>query len=934
MLLFAINTGKGKAIMSKSVVFAQSSDLEVPLKIRIDSLEGQQPLLSITDKLKNPTLLQVESNVSHQSHIFVSVQVVDEQNGRNVTLPTFTAYTLFKNGRKWDQWLTLPVNIADLTNSHYLLITLWEYNGMNRIPMAFIRTRIFDANTLKRGFESLQFEMGTTSVRDKNVTNDKLYDNLNKYYLGEYDKIDWLDKLTLKKLKDDKLSRKWPQGTFVLNIQFPIFEVPIVYTETKLTHIQDNIPSFNNLTNKSNLQHGNRNKIDIQSKISLGDNFESTLKFYDPDQFNSDPIEEKYRRLERATKHSDLDKLLKPNIKKRDYLNKIINYPPGKKLTPHEKGSIWKYRYYLTNNKKALTKLLKSTNFNEENEKLEVLELMDTWAEIDIDDALELLGSSFKNLTLRAYAVNRLKKSTDKELELYLLQLVQAVSFENVSIFSDNKGPTTDNDMNNNETKNSNSKPNKYNNIDVSEFTIVDNLDNSASQNNFVRSIQSETMDGKQINNLPEDYLNDSFSSAPIVISPLGEFLIKRALKNRRLGNFFYWYLKSELKDCSYLQQILDSFWSRLSIESRDILYEQTKFVELLHKFCIEIKQLRDTTQKKKELLNELLSTKMRNFLKNQHVPLPLDPDVIVVDVIPEKSKVFKSSLSPLMITFKTDTEGIYQLMYKVGDDLRQDQLVIQIIKLMDELLKNENVDLKLTPYKTLAMGPQEGAIQFIPNDTMVNILGKYHGILPYLREKATENSQYNHAHTVSNDNHGNNTLNEMGVPEWIMDNFIKSCAGYCVITYILGVGDRHLDNLLITPDGHFFHADFGYILGQDPKPFPPLMKLPPQIIEAFGGLDSTNYNKFRSYCFTSYSILRRNAGLILNLFELMKTSNIPDIRIDPENATLKVHERFNLEMSEEEATAYFQKLITDSANAFLPIVIDHLHNLAQYWRN
>lgn len=64
-----------------------------------------------------------------------------------------------------------------------------------------------------------------------------------------------------------------------------------------------------------------------------------------------------------------------------------------------------------------------------------------------------------------------------------------------------------------------------------------------------------------------------------------------------------------------------------------------------------------------------------------------------------------------------------------------------------------------------------------------------------------------------------------------ISDNFVRSCAGYCVISYLLGVGDRHLENLMLTTSGKLFHIDFEYILGHDPKPFSPPMRLSKQMV-------------------------------------------------------------------------------------------------------
>ena len=56
-----------------------------------------------------------------------------------------------------------------------------------------------------------------------------------------------------------------------------------------------------------------------------------------------------------------------------------------------------------------------------------------------------------------------------------------------------------------------------------------------------------------------------------------------------------------------------------------------------------------------------------------------------------------------------------YRVIFKMGDDLRQDQLMIQMITLMDSLLKSVNLDLCLTPYRVLATAATDGFVELPP---------------------------------------------------------------------------------------------------------------------------------------------------------------------------------------------------------------------------
>lgn len=824
-----------------------------------------------------------------------------------------TRYRAFKGTRAWNEWLQLPMSIKDAERNTQIAITIVDLSPLARdrithIPFGGTTITIFDEEgKLKMGRQKCKVYLhknadgsastSTPSIprpkRRKPNTRDPSQQSpeeaelervevlIKKHEMGEIPRVDWMDQLLfreLEKLKlnadkaahkraleleaamksdprhlqdpdDDSEEEKLEDEYFELYIEFPRFDHTIVWadheyppppisawTQSQTTHPDSALKPVPEVLFGPGIVRADPHKV---------------IRIYDPEVGQiGNPCEDKHRRLIRSHRTGIMDRDLKPNPKIRDDLNMIISYEPTQDLTTEEKDLVWRFRYHLARDKKALTKFVKSVNWRDVSESRQAVEMFPKWTEIDVDDALEILGPSFDNPAVRSYAVETLRKADDEELLLYLLQLVQALKYDAT----------------------------------------------------------------------PADYPD----AAPQE-SSLAHFLISRAANNFKLGNYFHWYLLVEYDDADEPQQrifarVVYYFMeelTKLHPEFRKTLLRQGQMIVVLSKIAKDIRFSNEKNRIGKiDQLKSFLRDPERDLISiDPPLPLPLNPDVSVTGLFPEESNVFKSTLSPLLLTFKTSDGGRYPMLFKVGDDLRQDQLVIQIIILMDRLLQKENLDLKLSPYRILATSATAGAVQFIPSVSLSAVNSKYKSILAYLKINNADDSE------------------PLGVRKETMDTYVKSCAGYCVITYLLGVGDRHLENLLLAPDGHFFHADFGFILGRDPKPFAPMMKLCKEMVEGMGGTTSPHYLQFKQYCYTAYTTLRKSANLILNLFSLMVDANIPDIRVEPDKAVLKVKERFHLEMTEEEAIRHFEQLISDSVNALFGVVIDRLHDFVQGWR-
>uniref|UniRef100_F1KPV3 1-phosphatidylinositol 4-kinase n=1 Tax=Ascaris suum TaxID=6253 RepID=F1KPV3_ASCSU len=328
---------------------------------------------------------------------------------------------------------------------------------------------------------------------------------------------------------------------------------------------------------------------------------------------------------------------------------------------------------------------------------------------------------------------------------------------------------------------------------------------------------------------------------------------------------------------------------------------------------------------------------------------LPSNPEAIVLDIDYNSATPMQSAAkAPFLARFKVRRCGVQELerigiaaheserptpdadirllaqsedsrvcwqaaIFKVGDDVRQDMLALQLMRIMRNIFEAVELDVRLFPYRVVATSPGCGVIECVPNSKSRDQLGRQtdFGLYEYfLATYGDENSE---------------TL------QAARRNFIRSMAAYSVFSFLLQIKDRHNGNIMIDADGHIVHIDFGFMFESSPGGnlgFEPDFKLSQEMVAIMGGkMEAPSFRLFASLCVQAYLAVRPYQKAFIALVSLMLDTRLPCFR---GKTIQQFRERFAPHSSERDAAKYMMQIIR---NCFLN-VRSKMYDQLQYIQN
>uniref|UniRef100_A0A673GVA2 Phosphatidylinositol 4-phosphate 3-kinase C2 domain-containing subunit alpha-like n=1 Tax=Sinocyclocheilus rhinocerous TaxID=307959 RepID=A0A673GVA2_9TELE len=392
----------------------------------------------------------------------------------------------------------------------------------------------------------------------------------------------------------------------------------------------------------------------------------------------------------------------------------------------------------------------------------------------------------------------------------------------------------------------------------------------------------------------------------------LAIFLLSRALGNINIAHYLYWLLRDAVQDPAFSQRydrILGTLLCLCGTGLRAELEKQTRLVQLLGALAEKVRQANSSTRQ--VVLLEGLE-RVQSFFQKNSCRLPISPSLVAKELNIKACSFFNSNAVPLKIALvNADPLGDeINVMFKVGEDLRQDMLALQMIRIMDRIWLQEGLDLRIVNFKCISTGKDKGMVELVPSSETLRKIQVEYGVTGSFKDKPL--AEWLRKYNPAEDEY-----------EKASENFIYTCAGCCVATYILGICDRHNDNIMLRSTGHMFHIAF---LAMDRAPF--VLTSDMAYVINGGERPTSRFQLFVDLCSQAYNLIRKHSNLFLNLLSLMTQSGLPELTGVQD---LKyVYDALQPQTTDAEATIFFTRLIESSLGSVATKFNFFLHNLAQ----
>ncbi|XP_012288489.1 phosphatidylinositol 4-kinase alpha [Orussus abietinus] len=367
------------------------------------------------------------------------------------------------------------------------------------------------------------------------------------------------------------------------------------------------------------------------------------------------------------------------------------------------------------------------------------------------------------------------------------------------------------------------------------------------------------------------------------------------------------------------LDSLVRSILSSLSGPAKQFYEREFDFFDKITNISGEIRPYPKGHERRQACLEALRRIKVQHGCY-----LPSNPEAMVVDIDYDSGRPMQSAAkAPFLARFKVQRYGIKELeniammvsangsieskvnaapetwqaaIFKVGDDVRQDMLALQVIGIFKNIFQKVGLDLYLYPYRVVATAPGCGVIECVPDAESRDQLGRQ-----------TDIGMYEYFITK----YGDEQTKEF---QTARRNFVKSMAAYSVITYLLQIKDRHNGNIMLDKDGHIIHIDFGFMFESSPGRnlrIEPNIKLTDEMVLVMGGkMEAAPFRWFMELCVQAFLAVRPYQEAIISLVSLMLDTGLPCFR----GQTIKLlRSRFAPVATDREASVFMLNIIRSS---------------------